>query len=197
MPIQLEFLTVTEIYDLFGISSYSFNRNFDGYVREFKNIGGERLFERESLIERFLWFYKLDELNVKLPPVLDEYLADADINPKLLIGNESHVKIVSVNRLSTIKNLLLPCNYLLIRDNQVVYVGRSFQPYSRIKAHLSTDKEFSEIALCFYNDFKDFNISESLLIKHIQPIYNKSHNPKKNKHIRSTKNRAKKFCIKK
>lgn len=64
--------------------------------------------------------------------------------------------------------------YFLMKDKQVVYIGQTEQPASRIHGH--SKKEFNCVCL-FPCILENRNRLEVDLIRHFRPKYNKSHNP--------------------
>jgi len=79
------------------------------------------------------------------------------------------------------KGKLNPAVYVLLDGNEIVYVGKSTNPYGRIGTHLS-DKKFDKFAIL---NAKDFSVDdnefvdlypyfEELLIMKYKPKYNKS-----------------------
>jgi len=78
---------------------------------------------------------------------------------------------------------LNPSVYVLLDDNEIVYVGKSTNPYGRIGVHFS-DKKFDKFAILNAEDFSVednefvdlYPYFEELLIMKYKPKYNKSIN---------------------
>ena len=80
-----------------------------------------------------------------------------------------------------VKDKIGPAVYILLDGDEIVYVGKSVNPYSRIGVHLS-NKKFDKFTILdnkhFLMDVKDFDIMypyfEEYLIIKFNPKYNKN-----------------------
>ena len=61
--------------------------------------------------------------------------------------------------------------YLLIKNDDVIYVGRSFNLFSRLSYH-KYDKDFDAIYLCEYKTYLQCCFHEKQITKYYKPILN-------------------------
>lgn len=73
-----------------------------------------------------------------------------------------------------VTDLARPSIYLLFRDDVVVYVGQSINPYARMSQHLK-DKHFTHIRIMSCRKLR-LRHWEEKLIKAYKPQYNIAHN---------------------
>jgi len=73
-----------------------------------------------------------------------------------------------------VTDLARPSIYLLFRDDVVVYVGQSINPYARMSQHLK-DKRFTHIRIMSCRKLR-LRHWEEKLIKAYKPQYNIAHN---------------------
>lgn len=73
-----------------------------------------------------------------------------------------------------VTDLQRPSVYILFRDDEVVYVGQSQNPYARMAQHLK-DKRFTHIRIMSCSKSRA-RYWEEKLIKAYRPEYNKVHN---------------------
>jgi len=73
-----------------------------------------------------------------------------------------------------VTDLARPSIYLLFRDDVVVYVGQSKNPYARMAQHLK-DKRFTHIRIMSCRQLR-LRYWEEKLIKAYKPQYNVAHN---------------------
>ena len=76
------------------------------------------------------------------------------------------------NYISKYRNVKAHCVYMLISEGEVVYVGSTRYPFSRIKSHISSTKVFDVVDICECNESDMLN-NEALQIIKFKPIYNK------------------------
>lgn len=81
-----------------------------------------------------------------------------------------------------VTDLARPSVYILYRDEEVVYVGQSINPYQRMAQHLR-DKEFTHIRILICRKCR-MNFWEQKLIQAYNPMYNVTHNKKKSTKLR-------------
>lgn len=62
--------------------------------------------------------------------------------------------------------------YLLINDNEVIYVGRSFNLFCRLSWH-KYRKHFDKIYLAEYQAYNECCQAEKILTQHYKPIHNR------------------------
>ena len=70
--------------------------------------------------------------------------------------------------------------YFLIRDDQVIYIGKSNDVYSRVSEHRARGREFTKFSVvpCDPAHLSDI---EAAYIKLFKPVGNRTHTPKKSK----------------
>jgi hypothetical protein len=98
-----------------------------------------------------------------------------------VLGFEVVDKDAILKKAVSVEGKINPSVYALIDGNEIVYVGKSTNPYSRIGTHL-LDKKFDKFAILHGEDFsiedEEFNKLyqhfEELLIMKFKPKYNQS-----------------------
>ena len=72
-----------------------------------------------------------------------------------------------------------PCVYALIKDDEVVYIGQSYNIMARLTDHINSNKVFDSYAIVEWceNKSSDYVLDvEKKYIKELRPIYNVKHN---------------------
>jgi len=72
------------------------------------------------------------------------------------------------------KNVISPCIYFLINDNEIVYVGQNINGgLERVNAHAKLGKKKFNYYTIIKCDYKNMNEIEAEYILKFEPIYNK------------------------
>ena len=115
----------------------------------------------------------LDQLGVKRKTKQEKNLEDVRPPSETTCLHRKQVRVTDLAR---------PSVYILYRNEEVVYVGQSINPYQRMAQHLR-DKEFTHIRILICRKCR-MSFWEQKLIQAYNPMYNVTHNKKKSTKLR-------------
>ena len=118
----------------------------------------------------------LDQLGVKRKTKQEKNLEDVRPPSETTCLHRKQVRVTDLAR---------PSVYILYRNEEVVYVGQSINPYQRMAQHLR-DKEFTHIRILICRKCR-MSFWEQKLIQAYNPMYNVTHTKKKSGKLRLVK----------
>lgn len=120
-----------------------------------------------------IWYSAKNEIEVI---DVDLMVDEASILLTLYIFNKhkselaSKEKIIAGQTNNLIKLQKKPCVYLLLKDNEIVYVGKSKNIFNRLSEHV--DNKVYDSIFMDYMDEKDLYLKELIYINRYRPIHN-------------------------
>ena len=117
---------------------------------------------------------KLDEIASSIRHIRDALQIQVLLKDKLIIKKEPMPASLAMSKRVWIGSILRPSVYFLYRDDEIIYIGQSLSPYTRIKTH-TKDKNFNSFRVLACRKER-MTYWERVLIQRYHPALNRTHN---------------------